>query len=53
VAASIFSADEKDEADGRCNASIDAAVAFVASTISERVSGALAQDQQQHDDMLM
>jgi len=52
VASSIHSTDEREDVDARCSASIDAAVAYVAETISDKVVGALAQDQQQHDDML-
>jgi len=53
VASSIFSVDEKDGAEGRSQASIDAAIAYIEETISDKVSGTLAQEQQQHDDMLM
>ena len=53
VVSSIYSADEKDDVEGRCQASIDAAIVFIDETISEKVNGTLAQEQQQHDDMLM
>ena len=53
VASSIYSADEKDDVEGRCQASIEAAIAFIEETISDKVNGTLAQEQQQHDDMLM
>ena len=52
VASSIFSADD-DDAEGRCQRSIEAAMTFVDDTISERVAGTCAQLQQQHDEMLM
>jgi len=53
TASSIFSADEKDDVEGRCQASIDAAIAYIDGTISDQVVGTCAQEQQQHDDMLM
>jgi len=53
TASSIFSTDEKDDAEGRGQKSIDAAMSYVHSTISEKVVGTLAQEQQKHDDMLM
>jgi len=52
VASSIFSADEKDDVEGRCQSSIDAAVAYIDGAITDKVSGSFAQEQQQHDDML-
>jgi len=53
VASSIYSADEKDDVEGRCQKSVDAAMMHIDSTISEKVVGTFAQEQQQHDEMLM
>jgi len=53
IASSIYSTDEKDDVDGRCQKSIDAAISHIGSTISEKVMGTLAEEQQQHDNMLM
>jgi len=53
VASGIFSADEKDDVEGRCQKSVDAAIMYIAGTISEKVNGTFAQEQRQHDDMLV
>jgi len=53
VASSIFSADENDDIDGSCQKSTDAAMVHIDSTIAEKVTGMFAQDQQQHDNILM
>jgi len=53
VASSIFSADENDDVDGACQKSIDAAIMLVENTVADKVTGTFAQDQHQHDNMLM
>ena len=53
TASSIFSADERDDVEGRCQKSIDAALMYIDGTISEKLTGTFAQEQQQHDNMLL
>ena len=52
VVSSIYSADEKDDVEGHCQKSIDAAMMYIGSTISDRIAGTFAHEQQEHDSML-
>lgn len=54
TASSIVAANENNnDIDGSCLKSIDAAMVLINSTVVDKVTGTFAQDQQQHDNMLM